>query len=187
MCLCACTVAYFSLKSPHFFLLICNSTTKLKKCSYCKLFVPINQFLLFVSCTGMPVSAGLWLGSEGAPDTVVNMLSSGFYHLQLLRSAASVCRSGCAGEQACLIRSLLFPSRPNWSQAHLSAHDHATTHFAQMLDVEQNTVTFFFTTQENGCGKLVGWNILKVEDVNITSADVCCSVRNTDTWDQITA
>lgn len=58
--------------------------------------------------------------------------------------------------------------------------------FVQMLHVEQNTVSHFYNAR-NGWGKLVGWNILKVEDVNITSADVCFSVRNTDTWDQITA
>lgn len=51
---------------------------------------------------------------------------------------------------------------------------------------------FFFLTQENGLVKLVGWNILMVGDIDITSADMFFiflffSVGITDTWDQITA
>lgn len=113
------------------------------------LYVPINQFLtcFFHALNGELVLVYDW-EVEGAPNTVVNMLLPGFYHLQLFCSAAGMCRLGCDGEQAWLVRSLLFPSRPNWSQAHFCAHDHATTHFVQMLHVEQNTVSHFYNTRK---------------------------------------
>lgn len=147
-----------------------------RKCSYCTLYVPMNQFPFFVFCfvfwsAARRASAGLWSGRgkctwHCGKHAIIRLLPPPAV-LHCSWRAAQV--GAVDGERARLIRSLLFPSRPHRSRALRScAHDHATTHFVQTLHDERKTLChiffffFFLTTQGNGCGKLVGWNILEV-------------------------
>lgn len=152
-----------------------NSMTKQKMLL---LYVPIHHFRLFcfffVFFYEPQPAYSCWCGSGGAPDTVVNMLSSGLHHLQLLsvRRSGRWCRVSTARQKSFIfLTAKLVP-------ASLLCTCACHNTFVQMLHGEQNTVShfvflhFFFLTQENGLVKLVGWNILMVGDVDITSADM---------------
>lgn len=85
---------------------------------------------------------------EGAPDTVVNMLLSGFYHLQLFCTAAGVLRRS----------GLLMESEHGSSEAFYFPHGHigpglsTPVHtippqhilFKHFMTSEKHCVTFFF-------------------------------------------
>lgn len=182
MCLCVCKLrpaAYFSLSpSKHTSpLLISSNMTEPKMLLLYSVrankSVPVcfGFFFFFEALQGELV---LVYGreEEGAPDTVVNMLLSGFYHLQLFCAAAGVPRRS----------GLLMESEHGSSEAFYFPHGHigpglstpvrtiTPQHilFKRLTTSEKHCVTFFFvlffclTTQGNGCGKLVGWNILEV-------------------------
>lgn len=60
------------------------------KCSYCTWGVPINQFLLLFSCTGMRVSAGFMAGKWGCTWTC--------YHQAFTTSSCLALQPACAGQ-----------------------------------------------------------------------------------------
>lgn len=123
-----------------------------KKSSYCTLYVPIHHSLLFLSEALEGRAAG-W-GSQGAPDTVVNMLSSGLYHLQLLCSAASVMQSKHGSSQVFI--SLTAEFGPGLTSLHTSVPQHICSNGSCRAKTLCHFLSFFFIYYNTRCGKLVG-------------------------------
>lgn len=117
-----------------------NSMTKQKMLL---LYVPIHHFRLFcfffVFFYEPQPAYSCWCGRGGAPDTVVNMLSSGLHHLQLLsvRRSGRWCRVSTARQKSFIfLTAKLVPASLLCTRA-----CHNT--FVQMLHGEQNTVSHF--------------------------------------------
>lgn len=108
-------------------------------------------FVFFVFFYEPQPAYSCWCGSGGAPDTVVNMLSSGLHHLQLLsvRRSGRWCRVSTARQKSFIfLTAKLVP-------ASLLCTCACHNTFVQMLHGEQNTVShfvflhfFFFNTRK---------------------------------------